>query len=154
MTRTHILLIIAGLLILTLISFSIYEIIAKNKKQKEVLRKLSKIGKIEKSGKNYFLLLGTTRIQIIFLALKPNEYLTINSPTVMQIDRGKDKSLILRYNYDYPPFKWLFTVPGVKRVKRAINESEVVFINYETKFPNFRVIREDEVNLLINEYLS
>ena len=64
----------------------------------------------------------------------------------MQIDRSKGRPLLIRYNYDYPPYKWLFVVPGLNRVKRAINESEVDFINYQTELPNFRVIKEDEVD--------
>ncbi len=153
MPRTQLLIIIAGLLLLVLLSMYIFDKLSKKKKQKEVLEKLAKIGKLEKDGRKHFLLLGEQRIQIIFLSLKPNEFLTINSSTIMQIDRGKDKPLLVRYNYDYPPYKWLFVVPGINRIKRAINESEVVFINYETEFPNFRVIKEDEVDLLVSKYL-
>ncbi|MGI6782079.1 MAG: hypothetical protein ACOX56_04585 [Acholeplasmataceae bacterium] len=153
MPRTQLLIIIAGLLLLILLSMYIFDKLSKKKKQKEVLEKLTKIGKLEKDGRKHFLLLGEQRIQIIFLSLKPNEFLTINSSTIMQIDRGKDKPLLVRYNYDYPPYKWLFVVPGMNRIKRAINESEVVFINYETEFPNFRVIKEDEVDLLVSKYL-
>ncbi|MGI6787650.1 MAG: hypothetical protein ACOX5X_03820 [Acholeplasmataceae bacterium] len=152
MNRTHILLIIAGLLLLSLLVMYLAEKRAKTKKQKEVLKKLEQIGTLEKDGKNYFLIIGDQQIQIIFLALRLGEYLTINSPTMMQIDRGRDKPLLIRYNYENPPYKWLFTVPGMNRVKRVINESEVVFINYQTGFSNFKVIKEDEVDLLIEEY--
>lgn len=153
MSRTEILAIIAGVLLLTLLSFYIFDKLAKNRKQREVLKKLQRIGKLEKERNTYFLLLGDIQIQIVFLSLKHDEYLTINSSTIMQIDRSKGRPLLIRYNYDYPPYKWLFVVPGVNRVKRAINESEVDFINYQTELPNFRVIKEDEVDLLIEEYL-
>ncbi|MGI6771585.1 MAG: hypothetical protein ACOX5Y_04155 [Acholeplasmataceae bacterium] len=153
MSRTEILAIIAGVLLLTLLSFYIFDKLAKNRKQREVLKKLQRIGKLEKERNTYFLLLGDMQIQIVFLSLKHDEYLTINSSTIMQIDRSKGRPLLIRYNYDYPPYKWLFVVPGVNRVKRAINESEVDFINYQTELPNFRVIKEDEVDLLIEEYL-
>jgi len=153
MSRTEILAIIAGVLLLTLLSFYIFDKLAKNRKQREVLKKLQRIGKLEKERNTYFLLLGDMQIQIVFLSLKHDEYLTINSSTIMQIDRSKGRPLLIRYNYDYPPYKWLFVVPGLNRVKRAINESEVDFINYQTELPNFRVIKEDEVDLLIEEYL-
>lgn len=153
MSRTEILAIIAGVLLLTLLSFYIIDKLAKNRKQREVLKKLQRIGKLEKEHNTYFLLLGDMQVQIIFLSLKHDEYLTINSSTIMQIDRSKGRPLLIRYNYDYPPYKWLFVVPGLNRVKRAINESEVDFINYQTELPNFRVIKEDEVDLLIEEYL-
>ncbi|HPX71913.1 MAG TPA: hypothetical protein PLP51_02975 [Acholeplasmataceae bacterium] len=153
MSRTEILAIIAGVLLLTLLSFYIFDKLAKNRKQREVLKKLQRIGKLEKERNTYFLLLGDIQIQIVFLSLKHDEYLTINSSTIMQIDRSKGRPLLIRYNYDYPPYKWLFVVPGLNRVKRAINESEVDFINYQTELPNFRVIKEDEVDLLIEEYL-
>lgn len=153
MSRTEILAIIAGVLLLTLLSFYIFDKLAKNRKQREVLKKLQRIGKLEKERNTYFLLLGDMQIQIVFLSLKHDEYLTINSLTIMQIDRSKGRPLLIRYNYDYPPYKWLFVVPGLNRVKRAINESEVDFINYQTELPNFRVIKEDEVDLLIEEYL-
>ena len=153
MSRTEILAIIAGLLLLVLISFYLLDKFGRNKKQKEVLKKLNTIGKIEKDGNAYFLLLGDKQIQIIFLSLKYDEYLTINSSSIMQIDRRKGRPLLIRYNYDYPPYKWLFVVPGINRVKRALNESEVDFINYKTELPNFRVIKEDEVDLLIEEFL-
>jgi len=153
MSRTEILAIIAGVLLLTLLSFYIFDKLAKNRKQREVLKKLQRIGKLEKERNTYFLLLGDIQIQIVFFSLKHDEYLTINSSTIMQIDRSKGRPLLIRYNYDYPPYKWLFVVPGLNRVKRAINESEVDFINYQTELPNFRVIKEDEVDLLIEEYL-
>lgn len=153
MSRTEILLLIAALLLLTLVSLYFLDKKLKNNRQQEVIKKLKTIGTVEKDGGSYFLVMGHRQIQIIFLALKPNEFLTVNSNTMMQIDRGNQKPLLIKYNYEAPPYKWLFVVPGLNRVKRAINENEVVFVNYQTEFNNFRVIKEDEVDLLIEEHI-
>lgn len=152
MTSIQILIFILVALILVLLGLVLLNKSLINKRQKAVLIKLRQLGPIEKEGKDYYLVLGTQQIQLIFLSLKHNEHLTVNSNTKMQIDRYKnDKPIILRYNYQFPPFKWLLVIPGINRVKRAVNENEVVFIDYTYEFDNFRIIKETEVDLLITE---
>lgn len=153
MSRTYILLIIAAVLLLALLILYIIDRRLKINKQKAVRKKLATIGEVEKEGKSYYLIIDNKQIQLIFFSLKNNEFLTINSHKMMQIDRGIDnKPTLIKYNYKHPPYKWLIIAPGLNRVKKAINENEVIFVDYLHEFDNFRVIREEEIDNLVEEY--
>lgn len=155
MKDIYYLLIVAGVLILILIGLFIVEKTIVSNKKKQVLKKLSTLGKIEKDGQLYFLIIDSKQVQLIFLPIKNNQYLTINSPEHMQIDNSKDKNpIILKYDYSKGIYKWLLVVPGFNRVKKAINENEVVFISYKDEFDNFRIIRENEIDTFILDNVS
>lgn len=147
-STTIILIIIASVLFLVLILLFFLDRLITSKSKKRILNKLSEVGTLEKDGNCYYLVVGHIQYQLFFRPMKNNEYLQINSPTSMQIDRGgSEKPLIIKYTYSHPPFKILFLYPGLNRAKRAINENEVVFITHEDViYDNFRVVREVEID--------
>lgn len=148
MSRTLILAIIAGVLFLLLILLFFSEKLMYYKRKKKIIEKLKEHGTLEKEGHYYYLIIGERQYQIFFKVMKNNEYLTINSHKMMQIDTNRDKRpLLIKYNYSGPPFKILILYPGLTRVKRAINENEVVFITHEdVLYDNFKVVREVEID--------
>lgn len=151
-TSTIVLLVILGVLLLGLLSINLFERSGVRRAQKKVLNKIARVTPVQKNGKRYYINIDGKDIELIFFGLKAKEVLTINSPTVMEVDRGINKKpLLINYNYSSGCFKWLLIVPSLNRVRRAINESEIEFVTYQTEFNNFRVIREDEIDKLLEE---
>ena len=67
--------------------------------------------------------------------MKNNEYLTINSHKMMQIDTNRDKRpLLIKYNYSGPPFKILILYPGLTRVKELLMKMRLYLLHMKTSY--------------------
>lgn len=139
----NILIIIICIIVLIFISLLLYNFILKIKYKKIVLNKLKNKGSILNNSFTY----NNKTYDILFLFINKNNKLTVNSNTIMQITNLRShKSKLFNYDYSNGLYKLIFIIPYNITIYKVLNENEVDFSTYSTKYNNFSIISLNEMD--------
>jgi len=149
---------IIGLVVLCLISFVIwfYMTNKQNKiNQEKAIDLLKKHGTITKKDKNLLFETSTQTYEILCYKISKTHELTINSKAIWEIHMKSKSTLINQTSFlssKYP--KIIIVYPIDTKIKRFINENEMVFIDYKDEFNNMRIVKINELELLLTEVIK
>lgn len=133
-----------GIIVFVVLGFLILSRLEKkhlNQMKDEYLHLLSNYGSLEhKEGTILFHMQNKT-IEILFFVLKMNEELVINSRVMWEVFRAQkamlyDQTEFLKSDID----KWIIVYPSILKIKRFINENEMVFVKHKDPIYDYQLI--------------
>ncbi|OHE42066.1 MAG: hypothetical protein A2102_04410 [Tenericutes bacterium GWF2_38_8] len=144
-----------GALGLGLILYVVISTIHKKKSEElksEVIEKLKTYGKITEEQKKLYFETEKEKYQLLFFYAPSSSELTINSKKMWEIrdasgSRLFDQTSFLSSTYE----KLVIVYPLTTKIKRYINENEMVFVKPKDHFYEMRVIRHFELDELFKE---
>lgn len=142
-----------GLLIIS--AYCVFLFIAYKDKQKiktKTISLLNQYGKVVIKDKNILFEKDTNIYEILFYKIQSNHELTINSTIFWEIHTKAGSHLINQSNFlaSKNP-KIIILYPIATRIKRYINENEMVFINFNDVFFNMRLVKISELETMLKE---
>lgn len=143
-----------GIIGLAIIGFFVLLFFEKKRLDKiknEMLDILSRYGNIDiDSGKTLFKF-QNHQIEVLFFTLKSVEELVVNSRVMWEIFRANKAMLIDQTEFlKSENYKWIIIYPSISRIKRYINENEMVFIKHHDQIYDYQLILWVE----LEEYLE
>lgn len=146
---------VIGFTVVIVFVFGFYRLMLHKQKQtvkQETIGMLEKYGKISLKDKQIIFQNNLEIYEILFFRVSPQHELTINSASIWEIHTS-GKSILVNQNLflssELP--KLIILYPMKSRVKRYINENELVFIDYRDVFNNMRLIRFHELDTFLSE---
>lgn len=140
--------------LLGFVFYLLYQNKQKTNKQKSLTEILETHGKLTTEDKKIMYKIHDELYEIIFYYVPFNGELTINSKTIWEVRSGYQNRLVNQKSLLSSPHKKIIIVyPTQQRLKRFINENELVFINYNDFFYNMYVIAAEDLEKLIKEVL-
>lgn len=140
---------------LGVVFYLLYHNKQKNDKQKHLTDMLNTHGTLTVKDKTVLYNIHDDLYEIIFFYVPFNGELTINSKTMWEVRSGHQSRLIDQKNKLSSPYKKIVVVfPTQQRLKRFINENELVFIHYTDFFYNMHVLHAEDLEKLIVEVLK
>jgi len=144
-----------GALGLGLILYIIISIIHKKKTEEiktDVIEKLKTYGKISEEQNKMFFETEKEKYQLLFFYAPSSSELTINSKKMWELRDGSgsrlfDQTAFLSSSYE----KLVIVYPLSTKIKRYINENEMLFVKPKDHFYEMRVIRHFELDELLKE---
>ena len=143
-----------GIIVIVVIGFLVLFQIERKRTSKfkdNAINELKKYGKIEKIDQKLIFTHQDQTVEILFFVLKNNEELIINSRVMWEVFQFNKAMLIDQTEFlksDY--IKWIIIFPGVHRIKRFINENELVFVQKEDFFYDYKII----LNIELKDFLE
>lgn len=107
----------------------------------KIIETCSKYGNIEdKDGKQIFVF-KDLKVEILTFVLKHDEELVINSRVMWEVFKSSkamlyDQTEFLKSEFD----KWIIIYPSTHKIKRYINENEMVFVKYDEPIYDYQLI--------------
>jgi hypothetical protein len=128
-----------------------------NFKQKQKIKSitidiLNKYGKTIIKEKSLLFEINKNVYEILFYKIAENHELTINSKLIWEVHTKTGSQLINQksfLNSDYP--KIIILYPIATKIKRFINENEMVFIDFQDSFYNMRLVKYNELSRFLTE---
>lgn len=118
----------------------------RNQFKAETLTFLKQFGQIEEKDKTIEFHYQDQIYNLLFYFVPTQAELTINSPTIWEIKSKSNREFINQSAFlmtKYP--KMVFIYPTIQRIKRYINENELVFIRSKDFFYQMHVISHLEI---------
>ncbi|AUD65322.1 hypothetical protein BK011_06325 [Tenericutes bacterium MZ-XQ] len=113
---------------------------------------LEKYGTIERKDKRIWFHKNGETYEILFYKILKNHELTINSKYIWEIHRSSGNLLINQNGFLIGEHKKLVIIyPLESKIKRFINENEMVFIDEHDEFYNMRLIRFVQLESFLEE---
>ncbi len=116
---------------------------------------LNVYGDVISNDKTTLFKINNKTYEIMFFKIAKTHELTINSKYIWEVHM-KGRSTLLNQMYflksEYP--KIIIIYPMETKIKRFINENEMVFIDYKDEFYNMRLVKLNELEILLNDYLK
>jgi hypothetical protein len=139
---------------LGVIFYLLYHSKRKNDKEKDLSAILEAHGTLTLENKKLLYEINEEIYEIIFFYVPFNGELTINSKTMWEVRTGYQTRLINQKTQLSSSYKKIVVIyPTQQRLKRYINENELVFIHYTDFFYNMYVLSADDLEKLIVEVL-
>lgn len=143
-----------GVILCVIIGFFVLSIFEKKRFRdikQEIIEKLSSYGNIfDVEGKTMFSF-QDKQVEVLFFTLKSTEELVINSRVMWEVFR-MNKAML----YDQTEFlkseeqKWIIIYPSIHRIKRFINENEMVFVKAFDQVYDYQLI----LHIELEDYLE
>jgi len=143
-----------GIILSVIIGFFVLSIFEKKRFRdikQGIIEKLSTYGNIfVVDGKTMFSF-QDKQVEVLFFTLKSTEELVINSRVMWEVFR-LNKAML----YDQTEFlkseeqKWIIIYPSISRIKRFINENEMVFVKAFDQVYDYQLI----LNIELEDYLE
>lgn len=143
-----------GVILCVIIGFFVLSIFEKKRFRdikQEIIKKLSSYGNIfDVEGKTMFSF-QDKQVEVLFFTLKSTEELVINSRVMWEVFR-LNKAML----YDQTEFlkseeqKWIIIYPSIHRIKRFINENEMVFVKAFDQVYDYQLI----LHIELEDYLE
>lgn len=146
---------VIGFTIVIVFVFGFYRLMLHKQKQtvkKETIEMLQKHGEISLKGKQIIFQNNLESYEVLFFRVSPQHELTINSTSIWEIHTSGKSILVNQSAFlssEIPKIVILY--PMKSRVKRYINENELIFIDYRDVFNNMRLIRFHELDTFLSE---
>ncbi len=149
---------IIGLSVICIISFGIWIYINHKQNQmyhKQAITSFKRYGNITLNDKSILFETTNQTYEVLFYKIAKTHELTINSKYIWEIHMKHRSSLINQISFlssSYP--KLVIIYPIETKLKRFINENEMVFIDYKDEFYNMRLIKINELECFLNEVVK
>lgn len=146
---------IIGLVVMIAITYGIFLIVVNKHKQKLIkntIKTLNEYGKVILKDKQILFKKNATTYEILFYKISYNYELTINSNTIWEIHTNTKTRLINQTKYlesNMP--KIIIIYPMKTKIKRYINENELVFIDHHDVFYNMRLVKIADLESLLDD---
>jgi hypothetical protein len=143
--------------ILILVVFIIFLFLYINLKQKqkiktETIKILEKHGKVSIKNKHLLFYKEDRIYEILFYKIAMHHELTINSKIFWEIHTKAGSQLINQTSFLSSHYqKIIILYPITTKIKRFINENEMVFVDYHDVFFNMRLVKFDEIKDFFSE---
>ena len=133
-----------GIIGLAILGFFILSLIEKkhlNQVKNEIFLMLSEYGKLETNGGKTIYHIQDQHIEILHFVLKPMEELVINSRVMWEVFRSNKAMLVDQTEFlKSENSKWIIVYPSIHRIKRYINENEMVFVKKDDQIYDYQLI--------------
>lgn len=149
---------IIAISLLGVISISIWVYI--NYKQNKIyqtkaIELLNQYGNVFDENKKVLFNTENQTFEILFYKIQKDHELTINSKYIWEIHMKNRSTLINQTSFlssDYP--KIIIVYPIETKIKRYINENEMVFIDYKDEFNNMRIVKFHQLEDFLGEVIK
>lgn len=149
---------IIAISLLGVISISIWVYI--NYKQNKIYQTkavelLNQYGNVFDENKKVLFNTENQTFEILFYKIQKDHELTINSKYIWEIHMKNRSTLINQTSFlssDYP--KIIIVYPIETKIKRYINENEMVFIDYKDEFNNMRIVKFHQLEDFLGEVIK
>ncbi|MCD4826318.1 MAG: hypothetical protein K8Q99_00895 [Acholeplasmataceae bacterium] len=146
----YILLVVAVIMI-----FSVFVFINMKQRQKiksMTIETLKQYGKVVFKDKHILFETKQDVYEILFYKIALNHELTINSKFIWEIHTNTRSQLINQSNFLSSSYKKIVIIyPIATKIKRFINENEMVFIDFRDTFYDMRLVKINELKLALSE---
>lgn len=117
-----------------------------------VIAKLNTYGKVFEENRKQFFQTQKETYQLLFFNIAANSELTINSRTIWEIRDASKPHLVDQTAFlsSLSP-KLVILYPISTKIKRYINENEMVFIKPSDRFYEMHVVKHFELDALLKE---
>lgn len=124
----------------------------KQKIKLEITEKLKKYGKVIFKDKKVLFEIHNHTYEILLYKIAINHELTINSKMIWEIHTKTGSQLVNQSGFLSSEYQKIIIVyPISTKIKRFINENEMVFIDYKDTFYDMRLVKYNELKLLLSE---
>jgi hypothetical protein len=141
------------ILILMLLGFVVYFLMLrrlKKAKEAEFISLLNHYGSVEEIEDKTILTLNSETYQVVFFYVPFQGELTINSKTIWETKVGRHVTFTNQTDLVNAPLKKLVIVyPSAQKLKRFINENELVFIKHDDLIHNMHIVLGEELSLFL-----
>jgi hypothetical protein len=145
-------LLIAGtsLLMLSYIGLSLYQKKISNQIKSKTLETIRTYGEISEMDGHLTVKIDHQVYEILYIQVPANAELTINSKNKWDIHQiGKSHIIDQSRRLSSPYPKIVIIYPSTLRIKRYINENEMVFVSYQDKVYDYYLVRLMELDDLL-----
>lgn len=143
------------LLVIVVLLGSVFLYVNMKQKQKiksDTIHKLEKYGKISIKDKHVLFHIQKNTYEILFYKIAINHELTINSKMIWEIHTKSGSQLINQTSFLSSAYQKIIVLyPISTKIKRFINENEMVFVDYHDTFFNMRLVKFNEIENLFSE---
>lgn len=124
----------------------------KQKVRSESVEMLKQYGKVIFNDKQILFETKKDVYEILFYKIALNHELTINSKLIWEIHTNTKSQLINQSSFLSSKYKKIVILyPIATKIKRFINENEMVFIDFRDVFFDMRLIKISELKLALSE---
>ncbi|BCR35807.1 hypothetical protein [Mariniplasma anaerobium] len=146
----YILIVLAVIIIIFVIFYINFK--QKQKIKSETIDILNTYGKTIIKDKSLLFEINHNLYEILFYKIAEKHELTINSKLIWEVHTKTGSQLINQKSFltsDYP--KIIILYPIATKIKRFINENEMVFIDFRDSFFDMRLIKLADLKLALSE---